>query len=449
MQLRSDTIVALSTAPGRSAIAVVRLSGPSAHELAQRLCGRWPDRPRECVRTRLAEPGTSQAIDDALVTRFDAPRSYTGEPVVEFACHGGISVVHSLLSALVGQGARPAEPGEFTQRAVLNGKIDLLQAEAIGDLVDATTSAHRDVALAQMHGSLSTLIQELRSALLHVEALLVYDVDFPEEDDGPVSRARICEAAQAVVHRIEVLLATAPLGEVARDGALVVVAGVPNAGKSSLFNALLGEERAIVTELAGTTRDAIEARVARTPWPLRLVDTAGLRTTDDRLERLGIEVSERHIANAHAVLVCGETAADVALAEAHVRNRSAAAPVVRVLTKADRGGNGATDDSVRVSAHTRQGLDVLLARVDALLTEHLGTLPTDGRVIVRVRHRAALEAALAELRAFVEVWTEGALPGAIAAVHVRSATGALDDLIGSVDVEQVLDRVFRTFCVGK
>lgn len=448
MQLRSDTIVALSTAPGRSAIAVVRLSGPEAHRLGQRISSRWPDQARVATYAELSDPLGGQPIDQALVTRFDAPRSYTGEPLVEFACHGGVSVVHDLVATLVHLGARPADPGEFTQRAVLNGKMDLLQAEAVGDLVDAKTAAHRQVALAQLHGSLSALVTELRDAIVQVEALLAYDVDFPEEDDGPVPRRRIADAARVVEARLAGLIATAPLGDVARDGALVVLAGVPNAGKSSLFNALLGEERAIVTEVAGTTRDAIEARVERRPWPLRLVDTAGLRPTTDRIERLGIEASERHIGAAHLVIVCGEGDDDLAAAYAHVRERTGS-PVVRVQTKGDQTSIRAVGSDVKLSAMTREGLPDLLHLVDDELTRRLGAVPVDGAVITRARQRTALESAREELLAFIEVWELNHLPGAIAAIHVRSAAAALDELIGSVDVEDVLDRVFRTFCVGK
>lgn len=449
MQLRSDTIVAPGTVPGRSAIAVLRLSGADAHVLGRRVCARWPVEARSAVRTLVMDPETERPIDDAIVTRFDAPSSYTGEPIVEFSCHGGLSVVRDLMAVMVHLGARPADPGEFTQRAVLNGKMDLLQAEAIADLVDATTTTHRQIALAQLHGGLSALVQELREAMLDIEALLAYDVDFPEEDDGPVARVRIADAARHAADRITALVATVPLGEVARDGALVVLAGEPNTGKSSLFNALLGTERAIVTEIAGTTRDAIEARVDRPAWPIRLVDTAGLRETEDQLERLGIEVSERHIANAHLVLVCGETAEELDRALAHVRARTSA-PAIRVATKADRHDTKPLDGAdVHVSATTCTGLDRLLLLMDQQLGNTLGSVPIDGVLVTRARQQAGLEAARRELAEFVQVWEAADLPATIAAVHIRTAVTCLDALIGSVDIEDVLERVFRTFCVGK
>ena len=448
MQLRSDTIVALSTAPGRGAIALVRLSGPDAQDMARSACSRWPVRARECVLAEFLDPQTGDAIDSGLVTRFDAPHSYTGEPVVEFACHGGMSVSSALLATLVNLGARPAEPGEFTQRAVLNGKLDLLQAEAIGELVDARTSVHRGMALSQLHGGLSRLVGELREQVLDVEALLAYDVDFPEEDDGPIPRSRIHEAAASVRLRIEGLIATAPLVEVARNGALVVVAGVPNVGKSSLFNALLGEERAIVTPMPGTTRDAIEAQVERQPWPLRLVDTAGIHHTDDQVERLGIEASMRHLAAAHLVLACGDTPVALASGIEEVRGMTGA-PVIPVLTKADLLPGPSPERSVAVSARTRQGLPELKGRIDLELSASLGSVPMDGAVLLRARHRRALEQAHTELSQFIEVWSTAELPPTIAAVHLRAATGALGDLFGSVETDEVMDRVFQSFCVGK
>ncbi|MBL8961581.1 MAG: tRNA uridine-5-carboxymethylaminomethyl(34) synthesis GTPase MnmE [Gemmatimonadetes bacterium] len=447
LQIRDDTIAAISTAPGRSAVAVVRVSGAAAHEIARRCCSRWPERPRETLLVRIAPPGDGAPIDDALVTRYDAPRSYTGEAMVEITCHGGSVAPRAVLELLIAAGARQADPGEFTRRAVLHGKMDLVQAEAVQELVDARTTTHQALSLAQVHGGLSRHLAELRRALVHLEALLAYDVDFPEEDDGPIDRTRIRLAAQDLEQRLRALAATAPLAEVARDGALVVIAGAPNAGKSSLFNALLGEERAIVTEIPGTTRDAVEARIDRAPWPIRLVDTAGLRDTGDRLERLGIEVSERHIRAAHLVLACGEDADAVASTRAAVASLTTA-PVIPVQTKGDLQPR-TTLGAIVVSATERRGLDVLMTEVDALLRRELGELPADGVVLTRARQRLAIQAAGEEVAAFTAAWDHGHLPATIAAVHLRTAAQQLDELVGRVDVEDVLDELFRSFCVGK
>lgn len=461
MLLRDDTIAAVSTPAGRGAIAIVRLSGGAAHALARQVVNPWPQEARRVSLCTIIDPRDASEIDRALVTRFDAPQSYSGEPMVEIACHGGVAVSSAILEVLGFLGARRAEPGEFTQRAVLNGKMDLVQAEAVADLVDARTNAHRRAALRQLDGGLSQALSKLRDRVLHVEALLAYDIDFPEEDDGPIARAEVIRAAREVQVSLRSLLATVPLGEVAREGAVVVIAGPPNAGKSSLFNALLGETRAIVTEVPGTTRDAIEARVEAEGWPLRLIDTAGLRETTDVVERLGIEVSERHIGAAHVLLVCAESPGELEEAMGRVEHLGQGVRIA-VLTKADRGGDRAaggdegggegetrSDPYVAVSAMTRKGLDVLVRTIVGELERSVGSLSVDLPIVTRGRHRDALAKALEELEGFLSAWEGGKVPAPVAAVHVRGATHALDELIGSVDVEDVLDRVFRSFCVGK
>lgn len=453
MQLRDDTIVALSSAPGRAAIALIRMTGTAAHAIGRSLASRWPGQARTVTLATIRDPRNGSEVDQVLITRFDAPSSYTGEDMVELACHGGLAVTTTLLDALVAQGARPAAPGEFTQRAVINGKLDLLQAEAIGDLVDSRTSAARGLALAQLQGRLSTRINALREAVLHVEALLAYDLDFPEEDDGPVAADVVTHSAREVIAEIDTLLATAPLAEVATDGALVVIAGAPNVGKSSLFNALLGTRRAIVTDVPGTTRDAIEARLDAGRWPVRLVDTAGLRDTGDVVERLGIEVSEQHLRDAHLVLLCADDPAELSRAHQLLAGLTTA-PCIIVQTKLDKQSATATivltgTPAIGVSALSGEGLDQLLGLIESQLEGALGTVPTDRPVLTRTRHRLALEKAREELQLFTEAWLQGSLPPVVAAVHVRSASLALDELIGSVDVEDILEKVFRTFCIGK
>ncbi len=458
MIVRDDTIAALGTASGRGAISIIRLSGRKAHEIGERLLRPWPTTARQVVLATVWDPRDGSTIDQALITRFDAPWSYTGEPMCEIACHGGTAVSAAVLEVLALLGARSAEPGEFTRRAVLNGKLDLVRAEAVGDLVDARTQALRRVAVAQLDGSLTRALAELRDRVIHIEALLAYDIDFPDEDDGPIDRASITRVAQEAMQSISLLLTTTPLGEIAREGAVVVIAGLPNAGKSSLFNALLGEGRAIVTDQPGTTRDAIEARVESGKWPLRLVDTAGIRETTDVIERLGIEVSERWLRQAHVVLVCGTTVDELREAIARL-DALGSAPRIAVFTKRDLVDSSllahpveqltGADTTVGVSASHREGLSELLRALHHVLEQHVGAVTPDLPIVTRARHQEALEHALGELREFVSLWERGAAPATVAAVHVRSAVSAMDELIGSVDVEDVLDRVFRSFCVGK
>lgn len=447
----TDTIAALATPPGRGALAIVRMSGPESDRIAGRLIDAWPPVARTATLATLRDPQSGDVLDQALVTRFEEGRSFTGEPMVELSTHGGLVTSALVLGALLAAGARQALPGEFTRRAVANGKLTLTQGEAIGDVIDATSRAAQRAALATLDGGLTRRVQSLRDALLEVEALIAYDIDFPEEDDGPIPPARITTAVASVGAMLDALLATVPVGELVREGAVVVLAGPPNAGKSSLFNALLGQARALVTPIPGTTRDAIEAVVDGRSWPLRLVDTAGLRDTADPLERLGIEVSERYLERAQVVLACAERDAEIAATRARV-SAVTSAPIIDVATKRDR-----TDaeplaphsPAIGVSAETGRGLDRLLERIEEVIGGALGAPALDAPVVMRTRQRTALETARAELTAFAAGWAAASLPAPVVAVHLRSAVAALEELIGVVDTEDVLDRVFRCFCVGK
>ena len=443
-----DTIVAVATAAGRGAIAVVRLSGPDAFAIAGKHLRPMPSEPR--VAHLCDVLNGDEKLDQALITLFPAPNSFTGEDTVEFSTHGGTLVPASIVAALTGSGARQALAGEFTRRAVLNGKLDIIQAEAVGDLIDASSHVMQRTALGQLDGGLSRRLMALRNDLLELEALIAYDVDFPEEDDGPIPRTRIEATAQSVLAGLAQLLSTASVGELVRDGAVVVIAGPPNAGKSSLFNALLGRSRAIVTEIPGTTRDALEAVIDSGNWPLRLVDTAGLRETHDQIEKLGIEVSERYLADAQVVLACAENAADLEQIRFAIRKRTEA-PILAVRTKADLVTNGEQIPApvVAVSAQTGSGLRELLSAIDAVVGSRQGMVPNDLPILTRARHRKALESASEEVTQFLDAWQTQRLPVTVAAVHLRTAVSGLEELIGTMDVDDVLDRVFSSFCVGK
>jgi tRNA modification GTPase len=443
----SDPIVALATPPGRSALAVIRLSGRGAFAIAARIIhGFRPDPPR------LARLAGFSDVDGGLIDRglylvFPEPRSETGEDVVEFQCHGGHMVPTRLLAAIEAAGARPAHPGEFTRRAVLNGKIDLLQAEALGDLIDAEVPAQARIALSQFEGGLSRRIAALRAALVDLLALLAYDVDFPDQDDGPVSRERL-EAKRAEVARdVGRLLETAPLAARVRAGALVVLAGRPNTGKSSLFNALLGADRALVTELPGTTRDAVEAQADFLGWPIRLVDTAGLGDAVDRIDALGQAMGRRYSAAADLVVLCDDGIDSVLQASPRsIEIQDADRRLLRVRTKADLGDRGGV--GLPVSALTGLGIDVLRRAIVERLFVGEAALADLGPALTRERHRVALGRAAEALAAAAAHLAPGG-EAVLTAHHVQEAVRALDDLIGAVDVEEVLGRVFATFCVGK
>jgi tRNA modification GTPase len=444
-----DTIVAIATPIGRGALAVVRLSGPNAFPIARKHVQAWPPELRVVHLSAIHDE--NESLDQALVTLFPGPNSFTGDDTVEISTHGGYMVPTSIVAALISSGARQALPGEFARRAVLNGKIDILQAEAIGDLIDARSRAMQHAALGQLDGGLSRRLLELRDDLIGLEALIAYDIDFPEEDDGPVPRERIEHAVRELRASLASLLATATAGELIREGAVVVIAGPPNAGKSSLFNALLGRSRAIVTEIPGTTRDAIEAVIDSGKFPLRLVDTAGLRESSDPIERMGIEVSERYLVGAHVVLACAEDAAGLAQTVTTVGKLSNA-PIIPVQTKADLVINRdeeAKDDRVFVSAEMGTGLQGLLDVINRLVAGNCGDISPDLPMLTSARHRQALTVASNELNQFERAWGETKLPAPVASVHLRTAVYVLEELIGAVDVEDVFDRVFSSFCVGK
>jgi len=460
-----DTIAAVSTAPGRGGVALIRISGDRAFEIVAEL-GIDGLQPRETTLVT-ATDRDGQPLDRVLATRFEAPASYTGEHVVELSCHGGALVPALLLDAVCVAGARVAEPGEFTKRAYLNGKLDLIQAEATLDLVDATSVAGHRSAMLQLRGGLSDRVETLRGLLLDLQAALSYDIDFPEEDDGPISSERILTLVDRVEKELRDLLRTAPEGERLRTGVLAVVAGAPNVGKSSIFNALQGFQRAIVTDVPGTTRDAIEADISIDGYPFRLVDTAGIRADAEPIEEMGIEVARGYFSRADLLLLCVEAGRAASVSDRGLVKEAEelGVTVCLVETKADlcafsadpkagpetgsKTGSAlrASAGRIRTSVVTGQGLAELR---DALVGGAFGSLRAAGEpaLVTRGRQIRALEKAGDELRGFRERFAEG-FPAEIASTHIQAALVALEELIGVTDVEDVLETIFRSFCVGK
>lgn len=473
-----DTIAAISTPPGRGGVALVRISGPGALDVAGSL-GIEGLRPRE-ARLAVARSPDGVPIDRVLATWFRAPASFTGEDVVELSGHGGVLVPALLLDAACSGGARVAEPGEFTRRAYLNGKIDLIQAEATLDLIDATSPAQGRSAMALLGGRLSERVDALRRRVVELEALLGYDIDFPDEDEGPVAPERIVEATRCLEVELEGLLENAPEGERLRQGALTVIAGAPNVGKSSVFNELAGFKRAIVTEIPGTTRDAVEVDVAVEGYPFRLVDTAGVRDAEGRVEEIGIEVARGYVGRAELILHCVETGRALAGPDRELAREAdrLGTPLIRVWTKADlaaeagspspeapgpprgEGGAGGSGSGtapgtwtpapvaeVRTSSVTGEGMGELRR---ALLEAAFGGLRGSEQpaLVTRRRHGRALRTALEEVRRFQAARASGH-PPEIASAHLRDAAVALEELIGVTDVDEILGAIFASFCVGK
>jgi len=449
-----DTIVALATAPGFGAIALVRLSGNDALGIAAELTGdpgiataAWAERTSH-LRT-LSRPGSGEILDRALVTWYRAPASYTGEDMVEISTHGGHSIPGNVVAACIALGARAARPGEFTERAYLNGKLDLTQAEAVADLVAARSEKGRTVALHQLERGLGARIAALRDDVVGLAALLVQHIDFPEEDDAPTPLDAIAERAAGVARDMGVILATAPSGELLREGAVTVLAGRPNSGKSSLFNALVGQERAIVTDVPGTTRDAIEAVVEVDGFPFRLVDTAGLRGDAGTVEQLGIEVARRYLAGADVVLHCRE--AGRAAGEREQEFLAAlGSPVIVVRTKWDlaEAGKAPRDGEVAVSVESGEGLAELRDRLRALVFQGIVENRDEVPVVTNRRQAELLRVARAEVEAFAEALS-AEIPPEVASAHLKSAESALEEILGVIAPDDVLDRVFSDFCIGK
>jgi tRNA modification GTPase len=411
---------------------------------------------RVATLARISDPVDGSRLDEAVVVRYEGVASPTGEDLVEVSCHGGRLVPALVLQACLDAGCRLAEPGEFTKRAYLHGKLDLIQAEAVADLVLARSRAMHRAAVAQLERGLSDRLAALRDALVHLEALLAHHIDFPEEDDPPVPLQAIVAEAAAVTEKLRELLGTAPEGTLLRDGALAVLAGRPNAGKSSLYNALLGEDRAIVTDDPGTTRDALETPVQMEGYPFRLVDTAGLRDSGDRVERMGVEVARRYLRRADVVVYCSEAGSSLGADEKRFLGEVPRAPVVKVETKGDlaRGKAGDGEDGVRFAAVVRvsvkdgSGLGELRDALARLVYGGLLRADEDVPVVTRRRHARGLEAAHREVTRFIGALSEG-IPPEVAATHLAAAESALEELVGRVSEEDVLAAVFSEFCVGK
>jgi tRNA modification GTPase len=454
-----DTIAAVSTAPGAGAIALVRVSGPEAGRVLLSIAPKLTElpEPRRATLIEIRDPGEGELLDRAVATFYAGPASYTGEDLVELSCHGGWLVPELVVDACVRAGARRADPGEFTRRAYLRGKLDLVQAEAVADVIAARSRALHRAAMGQLERGLSARIGALRERLVGLEALLAHHIDFPDEDEPPVPMERIVAEAAEVLREIERLLATAPEGELLREGALTVLAGRPNAGKSSLYNALLGEERAIVTEEPGTTRDALVATVQMGGFPFRLVDTAGLREAGERIERIGIEVTRRYLERADLIVLCVSATEGVSAAEEAFLGEVAGVPVVLVETKADLASESPASDPVvergvagklRTSTITGEGLDQMRQLLPELAYSAVVTASPEAPVLTRRRHREGLQRAHEEIEAFRCGLLEG-LPAEVSATHLRPAETALEEILGVISVDDVLDVVFAEFCVGK
>lgn len=436
-----DTIFAVATGIGKTALAVIRVSGRAASEAIRTIAGRIPA-PRQATLVHLRHPETGHVIDRGLAIWFPGPASFTGEDCGEFHVHGGRAVLKGMLDALSTiAGVRLAEPGEFARRAFGNGKMDLSAVEGLGDLIEAETETQRRQALLQMNGRLAGHVGTWRKAVLEARALIEAEIDFADEGDAP--SATVSSAIRTigpVLSEIGQILASGRSGEIVREGFSIVLAGPPNSGKSTLLNALAERDVAIVTEHAGTTRDVIEVRLDLDGMLVVLADTAGLRESEDPVEREGIVRTRRRIGEANLVLWLTEPGFQTAVPDEFRRHDLG---FLSVRTKADRDPFGVFDNGMKISALTGQGMAELLTVIKERARAAMGT--AEPALISRERHRHALLAARESLQRLAD-GPEGI---EMAAEHLRMAGRSLESIIGRIDVEQVLDEIFAKFCMGK
>lgn len=457
--LDDTTIVAIATPAGRGGIGVVRLSGPAAIPIASKLV---PSLKSEARRAQYAilRDETGARVDDAILTIFKAPHSYTGENVVEVATHGSPVVLDWLVRTCVERGALPARPGEFTERAFLRGRLDLTEAEAVRDLIDAQTLGQAKLAAQQMGGSIAAEVRPAKEALVALIAALEAGIDFAEDDIDTMPSAEIESRIAAIGPSLQALLASFAHGRLMREGLRLAIVGRPNAGKSSLFNRLVERDRAIVTATAGTTRDVISEHISIDGVPVELLDTAGLRETDDEAERMGVARSRQTIADADAILLVVDASdvidEDDAALNALLRDR----PVLEVRNKVDLvpearrseiSESGSAGDTMRhvvcVSAITGEGIDTL--RADVLKLARGDARGGDGgATLTNLRQKENVQKAASSL-ALARVATHRNTPHEMLLLDLYEALRALDELTGQTTADDVLNLIFSSFCIGK
>lgn len=440
-----STICAVSTAKG-GAIGVVRVSGENAISATDRIFK---------GKRSLAEASSrhilygniidgEDVIDEVLVSIFRAPNSYTGEDCVEISCHGSSYILDRTLSLLLQNGCELAQPGEYTKRAFLNGKLDLSQAEAVADIIASTTAANHHIAMTQMRGGFSRKLENLRSQLLNITSLLELELDFSEEDVEFADRQKLLSLADELKLEITTLLHSFSAGNALKNGVPVAIIGAPNVGKSTLLNRLLNEDRAIVSDIQGTTRDLIEECVTIQGIQFRFIDTAGIRNTDNVIESMGIERSRKAAEKASIIILLTEDG--VPYPELTITDEQS---VIRVVNKSDKHNtdmdtNITANTPIRISALTGQGI----SKLESQLVMHSPTIPEDGVLVTNLRHKQVLEQSLTPLSQAITSLQLN-MPGDIIAEDLNACIQKLGEITGNISNDEVLGNIFKNFCIGK
>ena len=440
------TIAAIATPHGTGGISVIRVSGKEARKIVQKMYRGKKNietAPTHTILYGFAADG-EEKIDQCLFTVMDAPHTFTGENTVEISCHGGVVSTNRILETVIRCGASLAEPGEFTKRAFLNGKMDLSQAEAVADIISSKTDSSLSVAVHQLRGNLSRKINEIRSSLISLCAHLDAAADFPEEDIEEISDGTYEESLQSILSALKELTASAKTGKILREGVACAILGAPNVGKSSLLNCLLGENRAIVTEVAGTTRDVIEEYVNIGGIPVRLADTAGIRETQDKIEKIGVEKSKTQVEEAAFCLFVvdatrPETESEELLALVGEK------PYIKVINKSDLK-EGSLSGGIPISAKKGEGIDRLKEEIFHLLVTKA---PDPGKeMITNMRHKEAAIRAQENVEKALSLYESG-LEKNLSYIYLEGAVSDLGEITGMSVSQEIVDQIFHRFCLGK
>ncbi|HEK9097065.1 TPA: tRNA uridine-5-carboxymethylaminomethyl(34) synthesis GTPase MnmE [Streptococcus equi subsp. zooepidemicus] len=451
-----DTIAAISTPLGEGAIGIVRLSGTKALDIAKSIF-KGKDLTTVASHTlnygHIIKPSTGEVIDEVMVSVMLAPKTFTREDVIEINTHGGIAVTNDILQLLIKQGARMAEPGEFTKRAFLNGRIDLTQAEAVMDLIRAKTDKAMSIAIKQLDGSLSQLISDTRQEILNTLAQVEVNIDYPEYDDvEEMTTALLRDKTREFQTLLEQLLRTAKRGKILREGLSTAIIGRPNVGKSSLLNTLLREDKAIVTDIAGTTRDVIEEYVNIKGIPLKLVDTAGIRETDDLVEQIGVERSKKALQEADLVLLVLNASEKLTEQDKALLALSQNSNRIILLNKTDLKQviekDQLPEEAIPISVLQNQNIDQIEDRINQLFFDHTGLIEQDATYLSNARHISLIEQAVQSLEAVNEGLALG-MPVDLLQIDLTRAWEILGEITGDAAPDELITQLFSQFCLGK